>query len=419
MAKTFVGKNIERGVNSISTPVNEETAKLKEMNRQLKEAKKPGMEWTISIKDLQVMETALAAINAILNKVDVNKVNKLITGARKFIGGWKKGIAAAKLAASAVNPTVGANIEVMQIGKTYIEDGEETIEGVALPSMTGIGAQLSNSKGLVVENATLIKEVKAVKETGVDPKQAILDSKWTKALREGTTVSFYLESEENKKFIDDNPFRYQIVLDEAKVTGQLSKVARGGDVNIQNRMKVEVENHHLMVNLQSDYNDYHDMVNKIKRREEEISDLIANDTFGDYPDDAAWLEELNAEVSQLKSSRDQSGSRLLETKKTYKDNLTTLKSIGAGKTSTGMLNNREVMALGSSSKNSLTDAVQYAMFIARNFSLTLGMNVTYIDKAEVTGSTATGRYSFQLMWDLSKDQNGMFKLVIVLENRPA
>ena len=35
MAKTFVGKNIERGVNSITTPVNEETVKLKKMNLNL------------------------------------------------------------------------------------------------------------------------------------------------------------------------------------------------------------------------------------------------------------------------------------------------------------------------------------------------------------------------------------------------
>jgi hypothetical protein len=43
------------------------------------------------------------------------------------------------------------------------------------------------------------------------------------------------------------------------------------------------------------------------------------------------------------------------------------------------------------------------------------MNAVYIDKAEA-------RYvksEFQLMWDLTKDQNGMFKLVIVLENRSA
>jgi hypothetical protein len=241
----------------------------------------------------------------------------------------------------------------MQVGQKYIDDGNDTIDGVALPAMVGSAYQISDSKELMKENATLIKEVKAIKEKGVDPKQALLDSKWTKALREGTTVSFYLESEENKKFVDDNPFRYQIVLDEAKVTGQLSKVDGGGDVNIQNRMKVEVENHYLMANL------------------------------------------------------------------------TTLKSIGADKSPTGMLNNREVMMLGSSSKNSIADALQAAMLLARNFTLkrrnfndvqltSVGMNVVYIDTAE-----PSEKYNFQLMWDLTKDQNGLFKLVIVLENRPA
>jgi len=252
------------------------------------------------------------------------------------------------------------------------------------------------------------------------PKQALLDSKWTKALREGTTVSFYLESEENKKFVDDNPFRYQIVLDEAKVTGQLSKVARGGDVNIQNRMKVEVENHYLIANLQSDYNEYYKMVFRIKQKEEDIA--ILSDGTGDFAED---IEDLNVEIQQLISSRDESGSRLLETKKTYKDNLTTLKSIGADKSPTGMLNNREVMTLGSSSKNSIADALQAAMLLARNFTLkrrnfndvqltSFGMNVVYIDTAE-----PSEKYNFQLMWDLTKDQNGLFKLVIALENRPA
>ena len=411
MAKTFVGKNIERGVNTITTPVNEETGKLKKMNRQLKKAKKPGMIESISLEDLRILETALEAIALILDAIDVSKVNKLISGARKFIRATKAGIAAAKLAASAINPTVGANIEVMQVGQKYIDDGNDTIDGVALPAMVGSAYQISDSKELMKENAVLIKEVKAVKEKGVDPKQALLDSKWTKALREGTTVSFYLESEENKKFVDDNPFRYQIVLDEAKVTGQLSKVDGGGDVNIQNRMKVEVENHYLMANLQSDYNEYYKMVNEIKSKEEDREGYISDDPALFAED----IEDLNVEIQQLISSRDESGSRLLETKKTYKDNLTTLKSIGAGKSPTGMLNNREVMTLGSSSKNSIADALQAAMFIARTFSQNLGMNAVYIDKAEA-------RYvksEFQLMWDLTKDQKGMFKLVIVLENRPA
>jgi len=214
-----------------------------------------------------------------------------------------------------------------------------------------------------------------------------------------------------KKFVDDNPFRYQIVLDEAKVTGQLSKVDGGGDVNIQNRMKVEVENHYLMANLQSDYNEYYKMVNEIKSKEEDREGYISDDPALFAED----IEDLNVEIQQLISSRDESGSRLLETKKTYKDNLTTLKSIGADKSPTGMLNNREVMTLGSSSKNSIVDTLQAAMFIARTFSQNLGMNAVYIDKAEA-------RYvksEFQLMWDLTKDQKGMFKLVIVLENRPA
>ena len=185
----------------------------------------------------------------------------------------------------------------------------------------------------------------------------------------------------------------------------------GGDVNIQNRMKVEVENHYLMANLQSDYNEYYKMVNEIKSKEEDREGYISDDPALFAED----IEDLNVEIQQLISSRDQSGSRLLETKKTYKDNLTTLKSIGAGKSPTGMLNNREVMTLGSSSKNSIADALQAAMFIARTFSQNLGMNAVYIDKAEA-------RYvksEFQLMWDLTKDQKGMFKLVIVLENRPA
>ena len=320
-------------------------------------------------------------------------------------------MAIAKAAASAPPFTpVGGSIETMAIGQKYIDDGNDTIDGVALPAMVGSAYQISDSKGLLKENATLIKEVKAVKEKGVDPKQALLDSKWTKALREGTTVSFYLESEENKKFVDDNPFRYQNVLDEAKVTGQLSKVEGGGDVNIQNRMKVEVENHYLMANLQTDYNEYYEMVNEINRKEEDRDGYISDD-----PDMfASDIEDLDKEISILKSSKDQSGSRLLETKKTYKDNLTTLKSIGAGKSPTGMLNNSEVKKLGSSAKNSIADALQAAMFIARNFSQNLGMNATYIDKAD-----ASIKSDFQLLWDLIKDKNGMFKLVLVLENRPA
>jgi hypothetical protein len=375
---------------------------------------------SISLEDLRILETALEAIALILDAIDVSKVNKLISGARKFIRATKAGIAAAKLAASAINPTVGANIEAMQVGQKYIDDGNDTIDGVALPAMVGSAYQISDSKELMKENATLIKEVKAIKEKGVDPKQALLDSKWTKALREGTTVSFYLESEENKKFVDDNPFRYQIVLDEAKVTGQLSKVDGGGDVNIQNRMKVEVENHYLIANLQSDYNEYYKMVSRIKQKEEDIA--ILSDGTGEFAED---IEDLNVEIQQLISSRDESGSRLLETKKTYKDNLTTLKSIGADKSPTGMLNNREVMTLGSSSKNSIADALQAAMLLARNFTLkrrnfndvqltSVGMNVVYIDTAE-----PSEKYNFQLMWDLTKDQNGLFKLVIVLENRSA
>lgn len=410
MAKTFVGKNIERGVNSVTTPVNEETVKLKKMNRKLKKAKKPGMEGSISIKDLQAMETSLAAIDAILNKVDVSKVDKLITGARKFIRKTKAGLKAAKIAASAVNPTVGANMEAMQVGQKYIDDGEDTIDGVALPAMIGAGTQISDSKGLMTENATLIKDAKVVKEKGVDPKQALLESKWTKASREGTSVSFYLESEENKKFVDDDPQRYQSVLVEAKATGQLSKVQSDGDDNIQNRMKVEIDNHKLMANLQSDYNDYYSMVNELKSKEEDIA--ILSDGTGDFAED---IEDLNEEISILRSSRDISDGRLLDTKRTYKDNLTTLKSIGAGKSPTGMLNSREVMTLSSSQKTSLSKEVDSAMFIARTFSQNLGMNAVYVDKAEA-------RYvksEFQLMWDLTKDQKGMFKLVIVLENRPA
>jgi hypothetical protein len=412
MAKTFVGNNIERGVNGIVTPVNEETGKLKKMNRQLKKMKKPGMEDSISIKDLNLMEEALTIIDALLNKIDFLIIDKLIANARKFIRGVKDGITAAKVVVinSITAAPAVAMTEVMEKGQKYIDDGEETIDGMAIPAMVGAGMQISNSKGLVTENAALIKEVKIAKETGVDPKQALLDSKWTKALREGTTVSFYLESEENKKFIDDNPFRYQIVLDEAKVTGQLSKVDGGGDVNIQNRMKVEVENHYLMANLQSDYNEYYKMVNEIKSKEEDRDGYISDDPALFAED----IEDLNVEIQQLISSRDQSGSRLLETKKTYKDNLTTLKSIGAGKSPTGMLNNREVMMLGSSSKNSIADALQAAMSIARTFSKNLGMNAVYIDTAE-----PSEKYNFQLMWDLTKDQNGMFKLVIVLENRPA
>ncbi len=411
MAKTFVGKNIETGVSSITTPVNVETGKLKKMNRQLKKAKKPGMIDSISLEDLGILEAALESIALILNAIDVTDVNKLISGARKFIRATQAGMAIAKAAASAPPFTpVGGSIETMAIGQKYIDDGNDTIDGVALPAMVGSAYQISDSKGLLKENATLIKEVKAVKEKGVDPKQALLDSKWTKALREGTTVSFYLESEENKKFVDDNPFRYQNVLDEAKVTGQLSKVEGGGDVNIQNRMKVEVENHYLMANLQTDYNEYYEMVNEINRKEEDRDGYISDD-----PDMfASDIEDLDKEISILKSSKDQSGSRLLETKKTYKDNLTTLKSIGAGKSPTGMLNNSEVKKLGSSAKNSIADALQAAMSIARNFSQNLGMNATYIDKAD-----ASIKSDFQLLWDLTKDQNGMFKLVLVLENRPA
>ena len=411
MAKTFVGKNIERGVNSVTTPVNEETVKLKKMNRKLKKAKKPGMEGSISIKDLQAMETALAAIDAILNKVDVSKVDKLITGARKFIRMTKAGLKAAKISASAVNPTVGANMEAMQVGQKYIDDGEDTIDGVALPAMIGAGTQISDSKGLMTENATLIKDAKVVKEKGVDPKQALLDSKWTRASREGNAVTFYLESRENKEFVNADPQRYQSVLVEAKATGQLSKVQSDGDDNIQNRMKVEIDNHKLMANLQTDYNEYYSMVNELKSKEEEREGYIADD-----PDMfASDIEDLNEEISILRSSRDISSGRLLDTKRTYKDNLTTLKSIGAGKSPTGMLNSREVMTLSSSQKTSLSKEVDSAMFIARTFSQNLGMNAVYIDKAEA-------RYvksEFQLMWDLTKDQKGMFKLVIVLENRPA
>ena len=209
MAKTFVGNNIERGVNGIITPVNEETGKLKKMNRQLKKMKKPGMEGSISIKDLNLMEEALTIIDALLNKIDFLIIDKLIANARKFIRGVKDGITAAKVVVinSITAAPAVAMTEVMEKGQKYIEDGEETIDGMAIPAMVGAGMQISNSKGLVTENAALIKEVKIAKETGVDPKQALLDSKWTKALREGTTVSFYLESEENKKFIDDKPFR--------------------------------------------------------------------------------------------------------------------------------------------------------------------------------------------------------------------
>ncbi len=411
MAKTFVGNNIERGVNGIVTPVNEETGKLKKMNRQLKRMKKPGMEDSISIKDLNLMDEALTIIDALLNKIDFLIIDKLIANARKFIRGVKDGITAAKVVVinSITAAPAVAMTEVMEKGQKYIDDGEETIDGMALPAMVGAGMQISNSKGLVTENAALIKEVKAVKGKGVDPKQALLESKWTKALREDTSVSFYLESEENKKFVDEDPQRYQSVLVEAKATGQLSKVQGSGDVNIQNRMKVEVDNHKLMANLQTDYNEYYEMVNQIKDKEEDIA--ILSDGTGDFAED---IEDLNVEIQQLISSRDQSGSRLLETKKTYKDNLTTLKSIGAGKSPTGMLNNREVMTLGSSQKTILSNAVDAAMFIARNFSRNLGMNVRYIDTAE-----ASRKYDFKLMWDLSKDQNGMFKLVIVLENRPA
>jgi hypothetical protein len=277
--------------------------------------------------------------------------------------------------------------------------------------MIGAGTQISDSKGLMTENATLIKDAKVVKEKGVDPKQALLDSKWTRASREGNAVTFYLESRENKEFVNADPQRYQSVLVEAKATGQLSKVQSDGDDNIQNRMKVEIDNHKLMANLQTDYNEYYSMVNELKSKEEEREGYIADD-----PDMfASDIEDLNEEISILRSSRDISSGRLLDTKRTYKDNLTTLKSIGAGKSPTGMLNSREVMTLSSSQKTSLSKEVDSAMFIARTFSQNLGMNAVYIDKAEA-------RYvksEFQLMWDLTKDQNGMFKLVIVLENRSA
>jgi hypothetical protein len=412
MAKTFVGKNLETGVSSITTPVNVETGKLKKINRQLKKAKKPGMIDSISFEDLGILEAALESIALILNAIDVKNVNKLISGARKFIRATQAGMALAKAAASAPPFTpVGGSIETMAIGQKYIDDGNDTIDTVALPAMVGSAYQISDSKGLMKENAVLIKEVKAVKEKGVDPKQALLESKWTKASREGTSVSFYLESEENKKFVDEDPQRYQSVLNEAKATGQLSKVQGSGDVNIQNRMKVEVDNHKLMANLQTDYNEYYEMVNEIKRKEEDRDGYISDDPVMFASD----IEDLDKEISQLKSSKDQSGSKLLETKKTYKDNLTTLKSIGAGKSSTGMLNSNEVMKLPSSQKTILSNAVQSAIDLATYFSRNLGMNVTYIDKAEA-------RYiksEFQILWDLTKDQNGMFKLVIVLENRPA
>ena len=72
------------------------------------------------------------------------------------------------------------------------------------------------------------------------------------------------------------------------------------------------------------------------------------------------------------------------------------------------------MTLSSSQKTSLSKEVDSAMLIASNFSQNLGMNAVYIDKAE-----PAIKYDFQLLWDLTKDQNGMFKLVIVLENRSA
>ena len=202
MAKTFVGNNIERGVNGIITPVNEETGKLKKMNRLLKKMKKPGMEDSISIKEIDLMDEALTIIDALLNKIDFLVIDKLIASARKFIRGIKAQIAAARLTA-ATGPGLPTVVfaEAKQYGQKFIDDGDETIDGMAIPAMVGAGMEISNSKGLVTENAALIKEVKAVKEKGVDPKQALLDSKWTKALREGTTVSFYLESEENKKYI--------------------------------------------------------------------------------------------------------------------------------------------------------------------------------------------------------------------------
>jgi len=173
---------------------------------------------------------------------------------------------------------------------------------------------------------------------------------------------------------------------------------------------VEIENHKLMANLQTDYNEYYSMVNELKSKEEEREGYIADDPNMFASD----IEDLNEEISILRSSRDISGGRLLDTKKTYKDNLTTLKSIGAGKSPTGMLNSREVMTLSSSQKTSLSKEVDSAMLIARNFSQNLGMNAVYIDKAE-----PAIKYDFQLLWDLTKDQNGMFKLVIVLENRSA
>ena len=124
MAKTFVGNNIERGVNGIITPVNEETGKLKKMNRQLKKMKKPGMEDSISIKEIDLMDEALTIIDALLNKIDFLIIDKLIANARKFIRGIKDTITAAKLSVSSVLVTAPAEImaSAVQSGQKFIDD---------------------------------------------------------------------------------------------------------------------------------------------------------------------------------------------------------------------------------------------------------------------------------------------------------
>ena len=86
--------------------------------------------------------------------------------------------------------------------------------------------------------------------------------------------------------------------------------------------------------MDSHFHSLKDEDREIKRKEEDRDGYISDDPVMFASD----IEDLDKEISQLKSSKDQSGSKLLETKKTYKDNLTTLKSIGAGKSSTGMLN---------------------------------------------------------------------------------
>jgi hypothetical protein len=413
MAKTFVGKNVERGVDTITIPINEETAKLNKMNQMLKRAKKPGMEWSISVRDLELMTELLAISKIVLTALDPRKVTKLITVARKAIGMAKSGLEKAKQAAMAT-PVLNLAVVLSTVkskAQEYIDDGEISIDTIAIPALRGSGAEISNSKGLMKENAVLIEDVKSIKVTGVDPKQALLELKWTKALREGNVVTFYLESGENKEFVNEVPQRYQSVLEEAKVTGQLSKVQGDEDVKIQNRLTAEIENLQLFANLQSDYNEYYVMINKIKS--------LTEDRDGYKEDDetlyAADIEELNIEIRDFKDRKDAIGSKLLETRKTYKDNSTTLKSIGADNSSTGMLNSREVMSLSSAQKTSLSNEVESAMFIARTFSQNLQMNVVFMDKSE-------SRYvksEFQIMWDLTKDNKGMYKLLIVLENRQA